>query len=114
MNTNERTEILLSAAEVADLTGLKADEIRKIEPAYFGVPGHWQMNRHGVVVYTACGIQGLHDVLIADGKRDQAAKLYAKLVELRQERATPSRALMAPAPKSVPVEPYYRSHPTLA
>lgn len=101
MNTQTTTtELVLSAAEVADLTGLTTGEIQNLHPDDFGVPGHWYLNKHSVVVYTEQGLAGLVDALAGERLAVPAAKLHSRLVELRAARETPSRALMALGPKN--------------
>jgi hypothetical protein len=103
MNTSD---IHLSAAEVADLTSLTTGEIQNLHPDDFGVPGHWYLNKHSTVVYTEQGIDGLVNALAAERLDEPAVKLKARLVELRAERETPSRALIAPGPKSTEAAPF--------
>lgn len=96
MNTNLTTEILLSAVEVAKATGIEVHDLPALHPEYFGVPGHWHLNKHSVVVYTAAGVSGLADVLDAQGK---AAQAHSLRVALKQALETPSRRLIEQRPK---------------
>lgn len=99
MNPTQPTEIVLSAAEVALLIGVEIYDLQSLHPDDFGVPGHWKMNGTATVVYTEKGVEGLRQVMLGQGKEDEAAALHAALVKLRQERATPSRGLVPPAEK---------------
>jgi len=93
MSNDALTEILLSAAEIADLAGVSEVTLRSLEPLHFGSPGHWRINKHGVVVYTETGTAELVDALVRFGATSGAAKVYTRLAVLRQERdALPARA----------------------
>lgn len=112
MKTETTSQILFAAAKVAEVTGIDAYDLQKLHPSDFGVPGHWQMNSQGGVIYTERGVAALVDVLISRGAEGPASKLYAHLVEQQQAKAVPSRQLLAPVQKST--APYYQTHPTLS
>jgi hypothetical protein len=91
--------MFIAAILAAKSAGLEPHELKAQEPDGFGSPGHWKMvGNH--VVYTERGIELLVESLTKHGHIAAASGLYAALVLERQERATPSRSLMSPGPKS--------------
>ena len=105
-NAINNGEILFSAAEVANCTGLDQLQVRALEPAGFGSPGHWRMVGNAVV-YTERGMALLEEALMAADRGVEAVRLHALLVETKQAHETPSRSLIEAGPKSGR-EPYYR------
>jgi hypothetical protein len=102
--------VLFTAEEVAKFAGIDSFALQQLHPDHFGSPGHWRMHG-GTVLYTAKGIEGLLVGLQkagnAAGVEALLAELHSRQVELAQQQATPSRALLEPVAKSTAV-PYFR------
>jgi hypothetical protein len=99
MSTSTQPPMLIAAALAATSAGLEPHTLKALEPDGFGSPGHWRLVGN-TVVYTERGIELLVESLTARGYITAASGLYAALVRERQERATPSRSLIPPGPKS--------------
>jgi len=55
--------VSLSCEEVAVCTGLTTYEVKCLHPEGFGSPGHFTMNRQGVVIYSERGLALLADAI---------------------------------------------------
>jgi hypothetical protein len=94
---------LFTFAEVATATSLHEYSLRNgsVFPDHFGTPAHWKLNRHSVPCLTMRGARELADSLQSNGNPVAAHSLRTLVLQFQQ---TPSRNLILPGPKSVPVE----------
>jgi hypothetical protein len=104
-SVNSPHPLLVTAASAAACAGLSESELKALEPDGFGSPGHWRMAGNNVV-YTERGLEALVEACAKRGFIHTASALYGALVNARQERDTPSRALAAPGPKSSDLPEY--------
>jgi hypothetical protein len=93
------TENLFTAAEVSKASGVDVISLKALEPAGFGVPGHWRLVG-SQVVYTEKGCREL--IASFEANRMPVAATCLR-VFLSQRIETPSRAL----PIKPPGEPWY-------
>lgn len=107
-HSSQAEGVSLSLAEVATVTGLTTYEVQCLHPEGFGSPGHFTMNRHGVVVYSERGLGLLADAIEVaprpackwrgmEAARWMRAAAHALRVEVESRRAVPCRALVVAA-----------------
>jgi hypothetical protein len=96
MNPATDNTLLFSAADVATSIGAQIYDLRSLEPAGFGSPGHWRVLKTGGVVYTERGVELLIEELARLNREEHAAALHALLAQERSRHAVPSRALAEP------------------